>query len=714
MTGQANLFSRFGFQVGPDGKIDNYTRAFFSKFKGRAGPAIPDLADDASWADVAVTINALIKEFAAQGWIQKGFDADETAFANAIQAVTMIPAATEWAYAPYEVLRDQITTGVEFVATENAYSVYDSSQWLIQYSEAASAGRIGGAACDWATSLNRLQNQLSNCKLVNLYVAWYGDDLRASACTLTPGVTRAEFGNMPHDWMCNGLQRNEARLISTVNGGAAFGGTPDDQSVIAAIKDLRSRGLQVCLTPFILMDIAAGNTLPDPYWGGAGQPVYPWRGRITKQYATADKSSEAAAEVAAFVSQYRAFVLHYASLCAAAGGVDVFLLGTELRGLTWLRDAEGSYPFVTALVQLAADVKAILPDAQLSYAADWSEWFGHQPPDGSGDAFFHLDPLWSDANIAAVAFDNYWPLSDWRDTAPNIDEMVKPDGTLTAITDYEYLMGNVRGGEGYDWYYASWADRLAQVRSPISDGGYGKPWIYRYKDIWGWWSNQHFNRLGGVESASPTSWVPKSKPIWFTELGCPSVNKGSNQPNVFYDPKSSESALPTFSNGACDTLIQRRYLNAMLRFFNPSDPEFTEDRNPESPLYSGRMVDLTRMMIYSWDARPYPCFPQYTSIWSDGPNWIYGHWVDGKLSTYALPQELDSMATASTYAPLSPYIVDPVTGKLDKQYRDFFQGIEFIQGDAIASVSLDPTPAEAANAINALLAVLRSQKRLAT
>ena len=714
MTGQANLFSRFGFQVGPDGKIDNYTRAFFSKFKGRVGPAIPDLADDASWADVAVTINALIKEFTAQGWLQKGFDADETAFANAIQAVTMIPAATEWAYAPYEVLRDQITTGAEIVATENAYSAYDSSQWLIQYSEAEAAGRIGGAACDWATSLNRLQNQLSNCKFVNLYVAWYGDDLRASACTLTPGVTRAEFGNLPHNWMCNGLQRNEAHLISTVNGGAAFGGTPDDQSVIAAIKDLKSRGLQVCLTPFILMDIAAGNTLPDPYWGGAGQPVYPWRGRITKQYATADKSPEAAAEAAAFVAQYRTFVLHYANLCAAAGGVDVFLLGTELRGLTWLRDAEGSYPFVTALVQLAADVKAILPNAQLSYAADWSEWFGHQPPDGSGDAFFHLDPLWSDANIAAVAFDNYWPLSDWRDSAPNIDEIVKPDGTLTAITDYEYLMGNVRGGEGYDWYYASWADRLAQVRSPISDGGYGKPWIYRYKDIWGWWSNTHFNRLGGVESASPTSWVPKSKPIWFTELGCPSVNKGSNQPNVFYDPKSSESALPTFSTGACDTLIQRRYLNAMLRFFNPSDPDFTEDRNPESPLYSGRMIDLTRVMIYSWDARPYPCFPQYTSIWSDGPNWIYGHWVDGKLSTYALPQELDSMATASTYAPLSPYIVDPVTGKLDKQYRDFFQGIEFIQGDAIASVSLDPTPAEAANAVNALLATLRSQKRLAT
>ena len=107
MTGQSNLFSRFGFQVGPDGKIDNYTRGFFSKFTGRVGPAIPDLATDASWPQVAATTNGLINEFVAQGWIQKGFEADETSFASAIQAVTMIPAATEWGYAPYEVLRDE-------------------------------------------------------------------------------------------------------------------------------------------------------------------------------------------------------------------------------------------------------------------------------------------------------------------------------------------------------------------------------------------------------------------------------------------------------------------------------------------------------------------------------------------------------------------------------------------------------------------------------
>jgi hypothetical protein len=72
------------------------------------------------------------------------------------------------------------------------------------------------------------------------------------------------------------------------------------------------------------------------------------------------------------------------------------------------------------------------------------------------------------------------------------------------------------------------------------------------------------------------------------------------------------------------------------------------------------------------------------------------------------------MAVATTYAPRHPYIVDPATGVLDNQYRDFFLSIEFIQGGPITNVQLDPTPLEASNAINALMAVLRAQNRLAT
>ena len=51
---------------------------------------------------------------------------------------------------------------------------------------------------------------------------------------------------------------------------------------------------------------------------------------------------------------YRRMVLHYAHLCAAAGGVDAFLIGPELKALTQVRSGPATYPAVTALKTLAA------------------------------------------------------------------------------------------------------------------------------------------------------------------------------------------------------------------------------------------------------------------------------------------------------------------------------------------------------------------------
>src|SRR5690606_20000732 len=165
-------------------------------------------------------------------------------------------------------------------------------------------------------------------------------------------------------------------------------------------------------------------------------PPYPWRGRITcdpapLQPGTADRSGLARLQVEAFCGAahpgefsarsdtivfsgvandwgYRRFILHYAHLAVAAGGVDAFLLGSELRGLTTLRDEAGSFPFVEALCSLAADVRSVVgPATKLTYGADWSEYFGHHPQDGSGDVYFHLDALWMHPAITAVGIDNY-------------------------------------------------------------------------------------------------------------------------------------------------------------------------------------------------------------------------------------------------------------------------------------------------------------------
>ena len=308
-----------------------------------------------------------------------------------------------------------------------------------------------------------------------------------------------------------------------------------------------------------------------------------------------------------------------------SGGVDAFCIGSELRGLTQIRDSADGYPVVRELVRLAEDVRTIVgPSTRIGYAADWSEYFGHHPDDGSGDIFFHLDPLWSSPAIDFVGIDNYMPLSDWRDGASHAD------AAAGSIYDLDYLRSNVARGEGFDWYYAHAAGRDAQDRIPISDTGYGEDWIFRYKDLVNWWSRPHVNRPGGVRASSATEWQPKSKPIWFTELGCPAVNKGTNQPNVFHDPKSSESFFPYYSSGSRDDFIQYRYLQATYAHW--SAPE----NNPESDRYAGRMVDMSRAHVWAWDARPWPDFPARTETWVDGTNYECGHWLNGRASLMSL------------------------------------------------------------------------------
>lgn len=554
-------------------------------------------------------------------------------FAQDVRGVVMIPGSGEFVYATEPVSRG---LGAGATQSENVHT------------------RQGGS--DWSVSLDQLEQQLPAARSVSLVTSWFGTDLRAGHCEIKPGVDTAYKATSPVSWSVAGLSRSEAYLVSEKDGRAAYGGTPSDQTVVAAIKDLRARGLTVTLTPFILMDVPEGNGLPSPYDGSAVQPAYPWRGRITCDPApgvagSVDKTASAASQIASFVGtalvqdfavsgesvaysgpaewSFRRMVLHYAHLAKAAGGVDAFVIGTELRGLTQVRSGGDAFPFVDALVAVAEDVKSVLGEAtKVTYAADWSEYFGYQPGDGSGDVYFHLDPLWSSPAIDAIGIDLYWPLADWRDGRSHLDYL----GGSRSVYDLAYLSGNVAGGEGYDWYYASQTARDAQVRTPITDGVAGKPWVFRFKDLKSWWREPHFNRPGGIEAPMPTAWVPQSKPVWLMEVGCPAVDKGANQPNVFVDPKSSETALPYYSRGIRDDYMQRQYVKALTRAFDPDSNLYSADRNPVSNVYGGRMVALDRIHVYAWDARPYPAFPNDLEVWGDGGNWPLGHWLNGRVA----------------------------------------------------------------------------------
>ena len=552
-----------------------------------------------------------------------------------VRAVTLIPGTTEFGYEPATVVR---VLGLGRSAPENRH--------------------VAEAASDVEASLDELTALCPRLERVAVVVAWFGTDLRAGVCEIKPGVEIAAKSTHPHAWLVSGTTREQAHLVSTSNGRAAFGGTPSDRSVIHLIRELKARGLKVTLYPFVMMDVPADNALPDPY-GGSAQPPYPWRGRITCDPApgvpgSPDGTAAAQEQVDAFFGtagpddfavlgetvayagpaawRYRRFILHCAHLAAAAGGVDAFLIGSELKGLTRVRADAGVYPAVRQLAALAADVKTVLGTATtVTYGADWTEYGAHAVDAEAHEVRFPLDALWASPAVDAVGIDYYAPLADWRDEPEHLDR-----ARARSIHDLDYLRGNLRGGEGFDWYYADAAARRAQVRTPITDA-LGKPWVFRQKDIWSWWANPHHERVGGVELAAPTAWVPQSKPIWLTEVGCPAVDKGANQPSVFPDPKSSENAVPHFSDGGRDDLVQRRYLEAVLQTFDPAFGA-TAVTNPLSAVYGGRMVEVSAIHLWTWDARPYPVFPAASEVWGDAANWETGHWLTGRLGAAPLDE----------------------------------------------------------------------------
>jgi len=288
-------------------------------------------------------------------------DAPDTA-EGLIKAVTMIPATGEFQYGTTPVTRG---TGGNS-ASENVHTT--------------------NGVPDIIAALDQLQAAAPHIESVSLVVSWFGLDLRAGNSEIMPGVENATKVTTPVSWAVNGLTRTSAHQISLDGSGKlAYGGTPSDATVVEAIKEIKARGLRVTFYPFLLMDIPAENTRPNPYSDNAatiGQDKYPWRGRITCSPAagylgTVDKTASAATQVSAFFGAagaadfnvsgktvswiggndwgYRRFILHYAHLCAAAG---------DLRHLfVWPRhqnDPVGLQALVLAELQRSLDFAALV------------------------------------------------------------------------------------------------------------------------------------------------------------------------------------------------------------------------------------------------------------------------------------------------------------------------------------------------------------------
>ncbi len=133
----------------------------------------------------------------------------------------------------------------------------------------------------------------------------------------------------------------------------------------------------------------------------------------------------------------------------------------------------------------------------------------------------------------------------------------------------EYLQANIEGGEGFNWFYNDskrrhgsrplgdrpalhacrketvWRRRATPFR-PTSN-------CWRARPLRWWWSNKHQavydagDGLGWAPHGPTTQWTPQAKPIIFAEYGFACVDRCTNQPNVFYDVTSSDSATPFWS-----------------------------------------------------------------------------------------------------------------------------------------------------------------------
>ena len=563
---------------------------------------------------------------------------DGDSLENLMTGLSIIPSSGEFVYGTTAVTR---SLGEGIHANENTHN------------------NNGGT--DFIASMDALTASLPRVRHGSLIVTWFGDDIRLGECDLRPGIENREKQTRPYDWSVGPQTRQDAYLISQTDGDPSFGGTPADRCVIEAIHDMDKRGIKVMFHPFILMDIPNDTQLTNNDGTNGQQAAFPWRGRISA--GVNDGTALAREDISRFFgaaraddfsiiegrvvyegpteNSFRRMILHYAYLCRIANqqrpnSVEAFLLGSELRSIMATRDENGAYPAVAQMQLLAQEVKQLLgPDVALSYGADWSEYFGHQPNDGSASRLFHLDPLWADGAIDFIGIDYYMPLSDWRRGTNHLDRAENP---LNSPYGIDYLQSNIKGGEGFDWFYASEQDREAQIRTPITDGQHGEDWVFRYKDLWNWWANPHFNRPDGVRESEATPWVPMSKPFRFTELGCPAIDNGANQPNVFVDPQSAESAIPHFSSGVRDDLAQRRLLEAHFLYWQDSH------NNPQSSLYNGTMVDADRIYVYAWDARPFPDFPARNTIWGDTQNWTLGHWLNGRIGRAPLDLLVEQLA----------------------------------------------------------------------
>lgn len=484
-------------------------------------------------------------------------------------------------------------------------------------------------------ALDQMLDTFPNVEWVSVVVNWFITSRDMATGTIIPKIEFSDNRVEPNGWVVGGFNRGNAQEVKRFpDGSLTYGGTPTDRSIIELLTEIKSRtnsngtALKVLFYPMPLVDTVDED---------AGEIDKPWRGRLVPTSAAECNSWFTKA------NGYNAFIRHYSQLSVDGVNlkdkVDAFVIGTEMIGITSYDSGGNNYPGVTNLVSLAALVKGDMPSTSLTYAADWTEYH-------SQGGYYNMDALWSSANIDFVGIDNYMPLT------PDLDQ--------SAITE-EKIKEGWESGEGWEYFYSDSVNRTGKTDYTPNDGTSPFAW----KNIEQWWNSTHTQ-----PDTSTTAWTPKMKPIWFTEYGFASVDGAANQPNVFVDPTSSESFYPRGSKQRIDFLAQREAINATLEFWQAKNAE------------TGNGDLVPRMFLWTWDARPYPFWPDLLEVWADGTNWKTGHWVNGKMGVSNLGAIVSDLLGQVGYAASDfdvTALIDPVEGFIINQRQTVRQHLELLK-----------------------------------
>ena len=431
-----------------------------------------------------------------------------------------------------------------------------------------------------------------------------------------------------------------------------------DAAVLARHRRPHGRGLKVTLYPVHPDGHPRRQRPARSLWRRASRPPIPGAAAITLRWRRASRArptgrrapptrsrpssapprpatSPSSATTVAYSGpddwSLRRMILHYANL-AAAGGVDAFLIGSELRGLTHApRRAPAPFPSSTRCATSRPMCGACsAPGPKLTYAADWSEYFGYQPADGSGDVFFHLDPLWAAADIDFVGIDNYMPLADWRDGDDHLDAA---PGTPDASAAYLARQHRRRRGLRLVLRQRRRPRRADCARrsptAPMASPGSSAP------------------RTSSAGGATPTTTGRAASSSARRPPGCRKASRSGS-------PNSAARRSTRAPTSRTSSPIRSRP-TAACRISPPArattwcSGASSKRRSPTGTRTPGlwkRQPDL--LGLWRADARPWRDPPVdlgraalsglslLDDVWADGANWETGHWLNGRLGALAV------------------------------------------------------------------------------